>query len=447
MSIQVLQNYTSFTNLTNSLLYLHTTNDIFIQNFDTKGKNSLYFFYDSNTKTYNFYFKLLDERVADSFIKLEKEKNYFKLQNKDKFLVILKSKINTLISIMQKLWYKFIHDPEVDLLDLQNIDSLVGLDTDNDENNDFDLETSVEKQKKIHLNNILLYHNIMWYSLIREPYESDWFIKIRINELDYNHISLFPQENKKLSDIQFTITWTPNIYFPNLVTLCVIKQFNYKNTAYQIIYDSQITIQKIWKIAKQYYLNFNKSKKSNPELLNFSIKLVEIIKNPYYSSNFKKDLTSNDVIEKSQCKKCGSKSSIFLVTFWDVTIKTKMGAYEKAILFPDNIITYKEILTIQCYECGNNLVENKKRLENYELKRNYLGEEDWTSAIHHTPILDDIHGREVLVNYDLLTVEVEFDLTNPLLPNMHYLKIINTGKVIWWTEPENKQYKSFYKYN
>ena len=123
-----------------------------------------------------------------------------------------------------------------------------------------------------------------------------------------------------------------------------------------------------------------------------------------------------------------------------------MWAYEDASLFPENIIHYREVISIQCYECWNSLVENKRRIENYMTRRDSLGKEDWTSAIHHTPILDDVYWREVLVNYDLLTVEVEFDLTNPLLPDMHYLKIVNTWKVIGWTEPENNQYKSFYQF-
>lgn len=446
MNVQTLQNYTSFTNLTSSLLYLHTTNDIFIQKFDNEWLNSLYFFYDLDTKTYNFYFKLLDKNISSAFIQLKKETNYLELQNKDDFLVELKDKISTLVSLMQKEWYKFVHDPEVDLFDLQNINSLIWLESSDEDEENFDLDTSEETQRKQYLNRVLFYHNIMWYNLIREPYISDWFTKIRINELDYNHISLFPTENEKLTDIQLLITGTPNIYFSSLITLNVTKQFKYKDVPYQIIYDSQVTIQEIWQVAKQYFLRFQKSKKPNPELLTFSTKLVEIIKNPYCSNHFGKDLTSDKVIERSQCKKCNSKSSIFLVTLWDVTIRTKMGAYEEATLFPQNIITHREILSIQCYECQNYLVENKRRVENYLTRRDTLWKEDWTSAINPTPILDDVYWREVLVNYDFLTVEVEFDLTNPILPEMHYLKIVNTWKIIWWTEPENKQYKSFYRF-
>lgn len=446
MNIQNLPNYTSFTNLTNSLLYLHTTNDIFTQKFDNEWKNSLFFFYDVESKTYNFYFKLTDEKVQDSFIKLKKEMNYLELQNKDEFLITLKDKISTLVTIMQKNWYKFTHDPEVDLFDLENIDALIWLSNTDTDLDEFDLESSEDVNKKINLNKVLLYHNIMWYNLIRDPYESDWVTKIRINDIDYHHVSLYPQENEKFTDIKLDITWTPNIYFASIITLKIVKQFTYKERVYQIIYDSQITLQDVWKIAKQYYLKFKKSRNPNSELLAFSTKLVEIIKNPYCSNHFWSDLTPDQVIERSQCKKCWSKSSIFLVTFWDVTVKTKMWAYEDASLFPENIIHYREVISIQCYECWNSLVENKRRIENYMTRRESLGKEDWTSAIHHTPILDDVYWREVLVNYDLLTVEVEFDLTNPLLPDMHYLKIVNTWKVIGWTEPENNQYKSFYQF-
>lgn len=443
MNVKKLQNYTSFTNLTSELLYLHTTLDIYTQDFDNQGKNSIHFFYDLETKTYNFYFKLLDQKVADSFIKLKNETEFSELKNKEEFLLVLKDKIGSLISVMQKNGYKFIHDPEVDLNDLEHLDEILWLDT-NESFDDFEQEDN-SKTKRHNLNKILLYHDIMSHTLEREPYEKNWVMKIRVNSIDYNVINFFPSHNDKFREISVNISWVPNVYFPWLISLKIVKQFEFKEQTYQIIYHSQSLIQQIWKTAKQYYFKFRKARNPNPELLSFSTKLVEIIKNPYSSLHLEKWITKDQIIDWSQCSKCWSKSSLFNVTLWWVSIKTTMWMYEEATLYTDNIVTYKEILWIQCIECWNHLVNDKLRLEQVKEKRKKIWSEDWTSALHQTPILDEVHSREVIVHYDIMTLEVEFDLTNPLLPELNYNQILSTWRIIWWTEPENWQYKDFYK--
>jgi len=56
-----------------------------------------------------------------------------------------------------------------------------------------------------------------------------------------------------------------------------------------------------------------------------------------------------------------------------------MGKFETSALLPENIINHKDILTINCKECNNTMLNNKELIDNIEKRRQYLDAEDWIS--------------------------------------------------------------------
>lgn len=446
MNIIELPHYTSFTSLISHLLYLHKTNTIYTQAFDPQAKNSISIFYDKETRTYNFSFKLLDKKVQDAFIKVKKNLEFFELRNKEQFLDSLRNKIEELIFIMQQNGYKFSYKPEITIQDLEHIDELLGLDPlDAFDEKEVEEESSTKKL----INSVLIFHSILASNLERFPYEKNDVIKIRIKDIDHENIDLFPPEDVLLfTNVTVNTNISPNLYFSQIVSLNLVKDFEINGTRFQIVYSWNILLKKLWLLTKYYYKNYKEKAERNesflpPHQLEFCKSLLSIIKNPYNSDNFDSRTTSSSIITKSQCKKCGSKSWLFSMLLTNVLVKVKMWTFEEGKLYPNNIISYDDILEITCNECSNPLISNIKKINNIIELRNELNSEDWIHPETGLPILDTTEWREILVIYDTLKVQTTFDTTKPLLPEMSYKKILSTWEIIWWIDPETNNKTSF----
>lgn len=443
MDFENLGVYTNFTKLFDKLTYLHTSNKTYSIFFDVQQKNWVYMFYDVYKKKYNFYFKLEDEKINTQFQKIEKESAFSEIPNKMKFSELLRKKIDKLISVLQSNWYKLIYSPEVSLFDLENLSNEI-----EEQMKEYNIWIIEEldsdkdlKKNKVLLNKILLYHWISATNLLNEPKLNDeWRYKIRISSISLDKIDLFPKQDKLLKNINLDVTAVPNIYFPNISIITIIKKFTFKELDFEIVYEWQNFSNSINIIAKEYYDKYKKH--PDDRLLNFSLKLIEIVKNPYNSKNLTKT-TAENILIQSNCQKCWSNSWLFHVQLSNVKIKTHMWKFETATLFPENILSYKDILSINCLECWNSLIEDKQLINQIIRRRQFLTWENWISFENWKPILDS-DWEDLIVHYDIVELEVEFDSTNPMLPTMNYNKIINVWKITWWSDKTLKRTKTFY---
>ena len=430
--------YSNFTNLLDKLAYLHTTEKHYKTFLDPKKDTLLELFYDNIKKSYNYKFSIKNLIIKEIFLQSEKKLTDNNIKTKAKFIKLLKSKIDILIDILQKNWYKLSYKPEVWLFDLemlsQEIDEL-NLHSKIEDNKKQDLK----KDKKI-LNQILIYHDISSQYLINEPHLSDNNYTLKIGSIDNDNLELFPKQDKYFSNVSLEVTAVPNIYFPWIIIIKIEKTFSFKNINFTIKYTWQELSKDIWLIAKKYYDEYKIN--ADDRLLNFWLKLVEIIKNPYNKDNLTRK-TSEQIIIDSNCQKCWSSSSLFNIKLSNVNIKTVMGKFETSALLPENIINHKDILTINCKECNNTMLNNKELIDNIEKRRQYLDAEDWISYKTWKPLLDS-DWEEVVVKYDIVDVDVEFDMTNPMLPKINYEKIKSVWKLIGWSDILMKRYKTFY---
>jgi len=433
--------YKNFKQLLDKLAYLYTTSKIYVSHFDANQKINVYMFYDSSKKKYNFYFNFEDDKISNLFTKIEKELTFSEIPNKATFVKLLKTKIDKLIKILQTNWYKLSYKPEVWLFDLEMLSQEIDLENKemNIEENTEEEKEELKKNKKI-LNQVLLYHEILAQYLYNDPKLKDWNYNIKIWSIKKENLELFPKQDKLFKNVELSVTAIPNIYFPWIIVIKVNKTFEYKNIFFSISYTWQELSKNIWLLAKAYYDKYKKHQ--DDRILNFWLKLVEIIKNPYSTWNLTKT-TASKIIVDSNCQKCWSSSSMFKVKLSNVDIKTFMWKFELSTLYPENIMNYKDILSINCLECNNNLIQDKELISWIKKRRNFLTSENWISHETWKPLLDS-DWEEVIVKYDIVELDVEFDITNPMLPKMEYNKILNVWKIIWWSDKELKRSKTFY---
>ena len=438
MTTENLWLYVNFTNLLNKLAYLYTAEIKYKVTFDLKNSNVLEIFYDKEKKWYNYSFSIQDDKINTLFLSAEKKIFEDKIKTKAKFIKILKNKIDSLIDILQKNWHNFNYKPEVGLFDLEMLSQEIDELNKNEPIKEKEKQ-DLKKNKKI-LNQVLIYHEISSQHLINEPHLSENNYILKIGSIDNDNLDLFPKQDKYFSNVSLEATSVPNIYFPWIIIIKIEKTFTFKNINFTIKYTWQELSKDIWLIAKKYYDDYKIN--ADDRLLHFWLRLVEIIKNPYNKNNLTRK-TSEQIMIDSNCQKCWSSSSLFNVKLSNVNIKTVMGKFETSTLFPKNIINHKDILTISCKECNNTILNNKELINNIEKRRQYLDTENWISHKTWKPLLDS-DCEEVVVKYDIINVDVEFDMTNPMLPKISYEKIVSVWRLIGWSDILMKRSKTFY---
>jgi len=413
-----LKNYTSFQELTNDLVYMNKTNDVYSISLGTT-KVRIQMLY-SDTKKYCYYFDIQDKEVLKKIAKTKFLLKKEKLSNKAAFLNSLKKSIDVIIPILQQSNYKLSFSPEIALFDLENISQEYGL-------NELDLSDNDYDDNRILVNKVMLYHNILPQNITKSPYEKDGIYIVEINSLSIKQALLFPQEDKYFKNIDLSCNGSPNLYFPGVLTIQVSKYLEYRGIRVKILFESLSPIQNYAKIAQQYYSYYKENKIEG--VLSFSMKILSIIKNPYTSENFG-ELTPEDAISMSQCPKCNSSSSMFKIHMSQVDVSTSISGVDACIIKPENILEYKDILKIECDECSNNILEEKAFMQKIIDKRGSLKVEDWENPETGIPLLDSQEPREVILKYDMIELEVEFDTTNPFQPKPILSDIIKTGSVI-----------------
>ena len=431
MNIKDLWVYQNMTNLISNLSYLHTSDSKYKLALDSKKENYLYFYFDKEKKKY-----VLEVHVSDKIkLKLKTKKaKYTNIKNKTLFIKLLREKITLLLDILQKSWYVLTYQPEVSIFDLEMLSQEI------DDSKEELEEKDLKKNKKI-LNLVLIYHEIMPQYLSNNPKLENWSYNIKINSIKKENIELFPKQDKYFKNVRLDVSALPNVYFSGIISLKIEKSFIFKWIKFNISYFWQILSKDISVLAKNYYEDYKLA--WDDRVLSFSLKLVEIIKNPYNKEHLTKTW-KDEVLTRSNCPKCWSSSSLFIVELSNVMIRTKMWKFEVATLYWENVINHKDILSVECYECHNKIIEDKNLKENIIKRRRFLETEDWISFDTWKPLLDSDKAEEIIVKYDIVKIEVEFDTTNPLLPKLEYWKILDVWKIIGWSDLEQKRTKVFY---
>lgn len=426
-----LKQYKSFQELSNELVYMNKVKDIFSVSLGS-SKILIYMFFKEDRK-YCYEFIIKDDNILKklkntAFI-IKKER----ISNKAAFLNKLKKNIDIIIPILQQNNYKLSFTPEINLFDLENIEDEFGINNDN-----IIKEDNAERSL---VNKVILFHNILSQNLVRSPFKRNWRYIVEINSLSMSNAVLFPEEDKYFENIDFLAEAAPNLYFPNIITLKVKKDLDYKNIPFSIIFSSQSTIQNYAKIAQEYYIYYKDTKKE--QALSFSTKLLSVIKNPYNTENMG-EINPEEVIKLSQCSKCNSTSSMFSAIIGTVDIETKMSSLQSYSLYPENILEYKDVLQVKCAECGNILFEDKAILQKIKDKREKIKSENWINPETNIPLLDSPEERAVVVKYDLIELDLEFDTTNPSQPKAILSTIQDVWKITGWLDKQTKTYTSFY---
>lgn len=429
--------FVSYTNLVEQLSYLHTTSQILIQPLDKDKKNVIYIFYTKENKTYNFYFTLNDEKVLNTYLRKNSYLEFWNIKNKELFLQELQKQVNNVIESMKHHWYKFEYKPSVTISDLENLDEIFNSD------DIFEELITQTDNKEQDLSTILLTHNIMQWDLLDRPYFEGGRWIITIKNITPEHVRLVL--NKEYKSTNISIECYPNILFPDLINIKLQKNFSYQNTNYVILYQQQLLTTQLLLLAKKYYNQFKVTQLTENAVI--SKKFLEIIQNPYTSDSLAKWINTQVIYQKSGCPKCGSKSNMFKIHLWDVHVKMFLSSSTPAIIIPKNIIDYKSILNISCSECNNVIINNQQEINKIQSNRTLLWKEDWTNSLHSKPLLDDPVGRDVIVIYDELIVECEFDTSNTLYPKLVFSDILEKWSILWWIDIETREEKMFINYD
>lgn len=432
--------YTSFWTLVEQLTYMHKEDTSFTLPLDYQEVVFLSLLYSSQQKNYIITINHPTlPKLKFLLAKFLPSTWYLSFKTKESFLEWLKALLDWVFPILQKEWLKVWVIPDVSFNSLEDLDLL------------FPDEVHIDNylsDEKYELNEVLNDHHILISSLVKEPYKSTTVqgtTKIRVNTIRPEEITLFPDLKDKYKDIEVKVENTPNLYFPLVTRVKVTKSFTFKERKYQIVYTSSILISKLGHITKELYYKYKISIWSTAKYyLELSKRLYEVVSNPYLSTNIKSDLTIQEAKLSSWCQKCGSKSNLYDVVLGEVIVKMKLGKKLPAILQPENIIWYKNIYLVKCSQCENILVDDQKWLNEIIRRRKALWPEDWTSSVSQIPLLSDEIWREVLVHYDTVECILEFNLEHWVIAKPNIEEIINKGRVIWWSEENWQQFKSFY---